>query len=338
MKFTKRKTFITVITLMTAFAMTCTTAFAAIYRNNAIDENNYQITIRQGYEYGSNNGYTTKVTAERYNDSQLVTDNRIKEGKLVFNGKTYELNKSYTVPDFLGFEDNYKQLDPDDYFMFDGIKYSFHILSGWTPGIYGEDGPPQGEWMSYGNVIELIPAKMPKDVVFKGSKTIKCYVGDSIMSNQGITVDDNGKDLTSMVSGKKVDTSEAATLTYTWYITGTSGNQVEFTRTIIVQNKKTSAQSGAQDSKPAAKMITTTAVIKGTGTIMMSGPGDVKNPKAGKLYIKTKKGQKVTMKAKGKKFKYWQKKVGKKYKKYSKKKTIKVKATKNTTYRAVFKK
>ena len=70
MKFTKRKTFITVITLMTAFAMTCTTAFAAIYRNNAIDENNYQITIRQGYEYGSNNGYTTKVTAERYNDSQ----------------------------------------------------------------------------------------------------------------------------------------------------------------------------------------------------------------------------------------------------------------------------
>lgn len=317
------------------FAATCASASAAIFSEQPLDADNPVITIEQGYSYGTGEGHTLKITSED-----------LTEGVLVMDGETYELNTEYKPVIWLEAYNNYDQLDPYDYFLIGETKYSFHVLSEWTPPSY-EPEPPLGEWMSYGYKVELTPAKMPVDVVFTGEKTISCYVGDSLMSNQGITVDDNGEDLTYLLRGEKVDTSKASKVTYTWYVAGRNGNMVTFVRTFIIQAKQTPAQQeetvtpAPTTTKPAAapkaKQIKTTAIVKGSGSIKISGPGKChKNKK--KLWITTDKGKKVTLKAKGKKFKYWQKKVGKKYKKYSKKKTIKVKASKNTTYRAVFKK
>lgn len=336
MKNNRRGILLVTILCSLLFAATCASAYASMVMKPPIDENNPQIMIHQEYVYGSDDGY--KVT---------IASDVLTEGELVMDGAIYELNKEYTLPDRLRFSDNYEQIDPYDHFIIGQTKYSFHIVLSSTPGSYNPV-PPQGQQMNYDNTIELVPAKMPVDVVFSGEKTVTCYVGDSIMSNQGITVDDNGEDITDMVSGERVDTSKPAKATYSWYIAGRSGNMVTFTRTFIIQTKQSPAQPGATvtpvpttSPKPAVaqkvKTIKTTATVKGSGSVKVSGPGKCHKKKK-TVWINTEKGKKVTLKAKGKKFKYWQKKVGKKYKKYSKKKTIKVKALKNTTYRAVFKK
>lgn len=329
---------ILLVTLMCGvlFALTSACAFASANNEQPIDNNNAKITVQQGYAYGSDDGVTVKITSEN-----------LTEGVLVIDGYQYELNKEYNLPDLMLLYNNYDQLDPYDHFLIGDTKYGLHILSKIEPGSY-EPAPPLGEWMGYTTTLELVPAKMPVDVVFHGETTINCYVGDNIMSNQGLTADDNGEDVTSMISGEKVDTSKAAKATYSWYIAGRSGNLVTFTRTFIIQAKQPATQpeptvtpTPTTTTKPAvtpkAKTVKTTVVLKGSGSVKMSGPGKC-HKKKNTLWIKTAKGKKVTLKAKGKKFKYWQKKVGKKYKKYSKKKTIIVKASKNTTYRAVFKK
>lgn len=336
MKRAKKRILLAAIMCGVLLSLTGAYAFAQAGNEQPLDEGHFKITIQQGYSYGSDEGVTVKVTSED-----------LSEGVLVLDEYQYELNKEYNLPDLLQLYNNHEQLDPYDSFLIGEEKYAFHILSKITPGSY-DPVPPLGQWMSYETTIELVPAKMPVDVVFSGETTISCYVGDSIMSNQGITIDDNGEDITDMISGEKVDTSKPSKVTYSWYVAGRNGNMITFTRTFIIQAKKTPAQpqatvtpSPTSPTKPVVKkkpvFIKTTALVKGSGSIKMSGPGKCYKKKR-TLWIKTVKGKKVTLKAKGKKFKYWQKKVGKKYKKYSKKKTIKVKASKNTTYRAVFKK
>lgn len=336
---------ILLVSCIFVFVITCCTAFGTVSKYPVIDENDNILHIEMKTEYNVNSGYTTKIIPEKIQDEQgldnFVANNDL-NGIFCKDGSAYYLNQAYRTNKW-DLSDTYTELSPNVYYKENGIKYGIHVIEEVTPGDYYPE-PPTGTEMTYSYRVELIKLAPPKDVVFTGKNELVVYVGDKLKSADGIKVDDNGEDLTSMLRSVNVDTSKPGKKTYYWAVTGRSGKKVEFTRTIVIKEK---TQTNQTKKDPAntfekAKKVKVTVGVKGKGkvttkttTLSKSVKGKTKK---GSKYIKvdvTKNG-KVTLKATGKKFRYWQKKVSGKYKKYSKKKTIEIKANANVAYRAIF--